>query len=764
VDAAEGYAFREASLAAGLRAVLGVPLADPGAIQGLVLYRRQPGLFAPRVVSLVTALASQSRVALQNAELFQDVQRQRVKLGELSENLQQLYRLSTTVQEPLSLREQLHRVLEAARGVIRIDRCYVWAVTPDGRALQNLTGAGFGERELEELEGVEIPLAEAGAMARVYRAGTPLVFDDDHPLPPELALPARYRGYPALRSSRFFVVPMVARGRTVGLLTGDNKPSRRPIPPATVELLQLFAAHAAVAIENARLFQELEAQSRQLEAASRHKSEFLANMSHELRTPLNAIIGYSEMLQEEAEDTGNQSVLADVGKIRAAGRHLLELINAVLDLSKIEAGRMELYLEEFSVPALVRDTEAVIAPLAARNDNRLAVSCPPEVGSMRADLTKVRQTVFNLLSNACKFTERGTVSLQVSREVEGEAEWIVFAVRDTGIGMTPEQVGRLFQEFTQADASTSRRYGGTGLGLALSRRLCRMMGGDITVESAPGAGSTFTARLPARVGEPEAAPAAPAAAEPGPAPMATVLVIDDELAVRDLMQRFLAREGYRVLTAAGGEEGLRLARSARPDLVTLDVLMPGMDGWAVLAALKGDPATAEIPVVVLTILEERNLGYALGASDYVTKPPDRERLLAVLRKHRRGPGILVADDDADLRQLLRRLLEKEGYRVAEAATGKAALDHVRTASPGLILLDLVMPEMDGFQVLAELRRHEDWRRIPVVVVTAKDLSPAEHARLNGEVEQVIHKAGGTGDGLLETVRELVVSALGKPAP
>ena len=288
-------------------------------------------------------------------------------------------------------------------------------------------------------------------------------------------------------------VPMLREGHLMGsLVVSRNSPG--DFPPETVDLLRTFATQSALAIQNARLF-------RQLEVANRHKSEFLASMSHELRTPLNAIIGYSEMLQEEAEDLGQPGLVPDLGKINAAGKHLLELINAVLDLSKIEAGKMDLYLERFAVPALVEEIGAVVQPLADRRGNALVIACAPDVGDMRADLTKVRQTLFNLLSNACKFTERGTVSLAVRREwapARG-ADEIVFEVTDTGIGMTEEQIGRLFQDFSQAEASTAKKYGGTGLGLALSRRLCRMMGGDITVTSAPGRGSTFTVRLPVEV-------------------------------------------------------------------------------------------------------------------------------------------------------------------------------------------------------------------------------------------------------------------------
>jgi CheY-like chemotaxis protein/anti-sigma regulatory factor (Ser/Thr protein kinase) len=397
----------------------------------------------------------------------------------------------------------------------------------------------------------------------------------------------------------------------------------------------------------------------------------------------------------------------------------------------------------------------VVQPLAEKRANRLVVRCPEDAGVMRADLTKVRQALFNLLSNACKFTERGEVALDVVRETGTDGDWLIFSVRDTGIGMTAEQMTRLFQEFSQADASITRKYGGTGLGLALSRRLCRMMGGDITVESEAGRGSTFTVRLPAEVAERREEPAS-APASPGPA--GTVLVIDDEPASRDLLERFLSREGFRVVTAAGGEEGLRLARETRPDVVTLDVVMPGMDGWAVLSALKADPDLRDIPVVVLTVVDERNLGFALGAADYLTKPLDRDRVLAVVERYRRDQPVLVVDDDPAVRALLRKTLEGAGLSVAEADNGRAALDRLREAAPGLVLLDLMMPEMDGFDFLVELRQTAAWRMIPVIVITARDLSSDDRRRLEGSVDRILQKGAWTREGLLDEVRELVLTS------
>jgi signal transduction histidine kinase/DNA-binding response OmpR family regulator len=501
--------------------------------------------------------------------------------------------------------------------------------------------------------------------------------------------------------------------------------------------------------------------------ASRVKSTFLANMSHELRTPLNAVIGYSELLQTLAVKNNQTDTLADLQKITRAGKHLLALINDVLDISKIEAGKMQLFLETLDVAQLTQDAMTTVQPLVEKEGNRLEVHVADRLGTMRADLTRVRQCLFNLLSNACKFTKQGTITLKVAREEAAGRDWIVFEVRDTGIGMTPEQVSRLFQVFTQADASTTRKYGGTGLGLAITRSLCRLMGGDIAVASAPGQGTTFTLRLPAVVDEVPAetvqAPvAAPTPAEPAPVVppgRPTILAIDDDPAVGELLTRFLAREGYALTVAASGTEGLRLAREVRPRAIILDVLMPGMDGWATLTALKADPELARIPVVLLTIVDDKGMGLALGASDYLTKPIDAECLTAVLKKYEAAAearSILVIEDESDTRALVSRLLREQGWAVREAANGCAGLECVAELPPDLILLDLMMPEMDGFEFILELRRREAGREVPVVVLSAMEITRQDQARLlgNGHVAKVLRK-GNSIDGVLAEVRSLL---------
>jgi PAS domain S-box-containing protein len=486
---------------------------------------------------------------------------------------------------------------------------------------------------------------------------------------------------------------------------------------------------------------------REAESANQAKSRFLANMSHELRTPLNAIIGYSEMLKEDAEDNGDTEYVADLVKIRSSGKHLLALINDVLDLSKIEAGKMELYLETFDLRSTIDDVVTTVEPLIAKNGNRLEVECAPTLGAMRADLIKVRQMLLNLISNASKFTEHGTVRLTVARAGDS----YVFRVSDTGIGMTPEQQAKLFEAFSQAEASTTRRFGGTGLGLAITRRFCEMMGGRIDVDSTYGAGSTFTVRLPVTVGEEAQPPQAAPAAHPG---TGRVLVIDDEAPVRAILRRFLTREGLSVDEAATGEAGIRAAREMHPDAITLDVMMPGMDGWAVLAELKADPELRDIPVIMLTIVDDKRMGFALGASEYLTKPIDREQLRRVLLRYRsdgQSGSVLVVEDDPAASDLLRRSLEGEGWSVTVARNGREALAAMDSAEPAIVLLDLMMPEMDGFEFLAEIRSLPRASTVPVVVVTAKELTADDRMRLNGHVTTVLQKGAHSRDELLSEV-------------
>ena len=500
-------------------------------------------------------------------------------------------------------------------------------------------------------------------------------------------------------------------------------------------------------------------------AATRAKSQFLTNMSHELRTPLNAIIGITEMLKEEAEETGDEPLVEPLDRIRHAGTHLLALINEILDLAKIEAGKLELHPEEVELRVLIGEAAMTAEPLAKRNGNHIDVEIDADIGKMQTDPVRLRQVLLNLLSNACKFTKGGTVKITASRTMDRGGDRITISVHDTGIGMTAEQSEKLFQEFSQADSTTTRKFGGTGLGLAISRRLCRVMGGDITVQSAFEVGSTFTVSLPVGgvAGTPRIHPNTGSPSVPQiPGRGQRALIIDDETTSREILRQILVREGFEVVTAESGQQGIEIARDIRPAVITLDVLMPDLDGWSTLQQLKHDPELQDIPVIMVTIVDEENQAYALGAAAYLTKPVNREHLLKALaacRTDHANSRVLVVEDDPHTRGWLARILREDGWEVAEAENGRVALDRLPLVRPDIILLDLMMPEMDGFEFVDEIHRHEETRHLPLIVLTAADVDDEAQRRLSGGIRQLLRKRPGGRDEVLATLRDVIADCL-----
>lgn len=527
----------------------------------------------------------------------------------------------------------------------------------------------------------------------------------------------------------------------------------------TAELLEANKLLKLEIIERKRIEEALEYAKQAAETANISKSRFLANMSHELRTPLNAIIGYSEMLQEEAEDLEQDNCIADLKKIQAAGRHLLGLINDVLDLSKIEAGKMELLLESFDLGILLDEVESTVRPLIEKRENALAVTRPDLLGNVYMDMTRLRQMLLNLLSNAAKFTEKGLIHLKVYHQTHAAKEWVIFQITDNGIGMTLEQQGKLFQPFTQADASTTRRYGGTGLGLTITKQFAEMMGGYIRVESEFGEGSTFTLSLPVYVQTREQLPIESPPEPEIPLGVGVVLVIDNQINERELLKENLSRLGYAVAVATSGEESLRLAKKIRPDAIVLDFSTAEAEGWQVLSTLKSDSLLAHIPVIIAKGNEGK--GIAMGAIDCLPKSVDRKQLAAILNKYHVGNDprnlIMVVDDDEYIRESLTALLEVQGWRVFQAEDGQVALDHLDTKKPALILLDLNMPEMNGFKFIENLQKNEKWCTTPVVVLTATELSAEEFARLNNSVETIVRKEGYSSEDLILHIHKLIAA-------
>ncbi|MHB8618537.1 MAG: response regulator, partial [Chloroflexota bacterium] len=523
---------------------------------------------------------------------------------------------------------------------------------------------------------------------------------------------------------------------------------------------------------NARLEQrvlertaELESANRQLDQASRMKSEFLANMSHELRTPLNAIIGFSELLLDATfNDMAQEERTQFLEHIHRGGRHLLDLINDILDLSKVEAGRMELHLETVSLDETIQGCLAVVQPLALKKQLVVEATCQPPDATVYVDPARIKQILYNLLSNAAKFTPEGG-HITVTAEVDEQGARV--AVRDNGVGIRPEDQEAVFEEFRQVGEIT-RKQEGTGLGLALVRRLVALHGGKIWLDSEPGQGSCFTFSLPARpaaaeddTGPARSVPRAPAVTRPGqrqPKGL-PILVVDDEREAAELLMLHLSRAGYDVYRASTMEEALAMVLEVRPFAVTLDIMMPGRDGWDILSALKADPATRDVPVVIVSVVDNPELGFALGATDYLVKPIDKGALLATLRRlgsHSRLDGgkrrVLVVDDDPAARMLQAALLEGINCDVVLAEDGAEAVRIARSQPLELVLLDLMMPGMNGFDVVRELRGSPETSGLPIVICTAKELSPEERAELRGQVESIVDKGSGANDILLELLQ------------
>jgi len=516
--------------------------------------------------------------------------------------------------------------------------------------------------------------------------------------------------------------------------------------------------------ERKRAEEELVIAREAADEASQTKSAFLANMSHELRTPMNAILGYAEMLAEDAEEEGNDDQLADIKEISAAGEHLLALLNDVLDISKIEAGRMDLYLENFDLTKMIDEVANTTKALVDKNRNAMEVSIADGIGEMHADVTKVRQILFNLMSNAAKFTSDGRIKLFGERRTGENGDIIRLGVSDDGIGIPEDKLDHVFEEFSQADITTTKNFGGTGLGLALVRRFCQMMGGDIWVESTVGEGSSFILELPAVVIDVEEKEAAETEQETSesvpdkldiPTGEGSILVIDDDRNARDLIRRSLESEGHNVIVAEAGDEGIALAHKIKPSLITLDVMMPGRDGWSVLQELKDDPDLRDIPVVMVSMIDDKRMGSALGAVDHLSKPVDRGKLKALVKRYSKKGRALVVEDNDSAREIVARALASVGWTSVEAENGAVGIEKFGDGDFDLIILDIMMPVMDGFGFIRELRKTEKGRSVPVVVLTAKDLTKKERKVLNGNVEEIFLKEETSVDELVKEIEKLL---------
>jgi PAS domain S-box-containing protein len=505
------------------------------------------------------------------------------------------------------------------------------------------------------------------------------------------------------------------------------------------------------------------------EQANHAKSVFIANMSHELRTPLTAVLGYCELIEDDLQDIGNKTVLEDLHKINVNARHLLGLINDVLDLSKIEAQKMEVHPVTFKLGTLLLDVEAATGSLASKNNNVLELSADDSETVLTTDDLKVKQVLLNLIGNAAKFTSNGTITVRAEAAYVGTTAQTRFTVKDTGIGMTQEQLVNLFERFSQADRSTTRKYGGTGLGLALTRALAIMLGGTVTVDSVEGKGSTFTFTVPTHFAKTTAESTESATQSMGQvvepqiadtkAP--TVLVVDDDASARDVLRRYLTKEGFSVVLAADGKEGLETLKTLRPIAVLLDVMLPGMDGWRVLKCIRDNAETANIPVIMQTALADENFAYALGASGFLRKPVARKDLALTLKEvisAHPAHDVLIVDDDLSASARLKTMLERDGWDVRLAGSGADALKAIETQRPNLVLVDLIMPGMDGYAFVHEVRQNHDWDDLPLVVMTSTDIQSTKVRELAEKTDAIVQKGSMPLSKLVADLRRYAESA------
>ena len=703
-------------------------------------------------MEVLTTFAAQAALAVRTVDLVRTLESRTDELGRKVNQLEALGAVGQAESFSLNLTEVLNTIITQAVQLSGTDGGSIYEFDEDAREFRISYRLRHQPGAFDALRRTRIGLDDT-FLGKAATLGRPLEIPDvrDAPLDPYLRVLAE-GGWRSL-----VAVPMLREGRIVGaMVVRRHAPGH--VPQEICDLLGTFASQSALAMINAQLYRQLERQSAALEVASQHKSEFLASMSHELRTPLNAIIGFSEVLLERMFGELNERQDDYLRDIWSSGKHLLELLNDILDLSKIEAGQMVLNRSEFAVRESLEYCLSMVRERALKQRILLSLDVDPEVGLLDADRLRFRQVLLNLLSNAVKFTpDGGRVDVRASIRDQD----LVVEVADTGPGVAAEDRQRIFDAFQQG-ARHPEQTEGTGLGLTLSKRILELHGGRIWVESEAGKGSTFGFALPAGSGEPAltSVPQAgldsglPTELAPGPGP--TVVVVEDDRRSFDLLRVYLEAAGARVVSARDGEEGLDTVRRLSPAGVVLDILLPGIDGWEVLARLKADSATAPIPVIVVSMLDERGRGFALGATEYLVKPVSKDQLLAALYRAAAMPErkhtVVAIDDDPLAIELVRASLEPEGWTVLGAATGQEGLALIRERQPSAVLLDLLMPGMDGFEVVEALRADPDTKSVPVVILTSKSMTQQDKERLQGRITYVARKTEFDLSGLAGLLR------------
>jgi signal transduction histidine kinase/CheY-like chemotaxis protein len=756
------YAWTDEQRVAGFRTVMGVPMLLDGEVVGVLsVWRTKVHPFSDRAVEILQAFAAQAALAVRTVDLVRALESRTDELDRKVTQLEALGAVGQAESFSLNLTEVLNTIITQAVQLSGTDGGSIYEFDEDAREFRIATVFGTSPETFDALRRTRIGLDDT-FLGQAAALGRPLELPDLGGVLPDPYLSVLAEG--GWRS--LVAVPMLREGRIVGVMVVRR---RAPgyVPQEICDLLETFAGQSALALINAKLYRQLERQSAALEVASQHKSEFLASMSHELRTPLNAIIGFSEVLLERMFGELNERQDDYLRDIWSSGKHLLELLNDILDLSKIEAGQMVLNRSQFVVRESLENCLSMVRERALKQRISLSLEVDPQVGVLDADRLRFRQVVLNLLSNAVKFTPDGG-HVDVRASINGQD--LVVEVADTGPGVPAEDRQRIFDAFQQG-ARHPEQTEGTGLGLTLSKRILELHGGRIWVESEAGRGSTFGIALPtgsveqASTSVPQVGQGSDLPTEVAPGPRPTVVVVEDDRRSFDLLRVYLEAAGARVVSARDGEEGLDTVRRLSPAGVVLDILLPGIDGWEVLARLKADPATAAIPVVVVSMLDERGRGFALGAAEYLVKPVSKDQLLAALYRvaaiPERPHTVVTIDDDPLAIELVRASLEPEGWTVLGAATGQEGLTLIRERKPSAVLLDLLMPGMDGFEVVEALRADPDTKSVPVVILTSMSMTQQDKERLQGRITYVARKTEFDLSGLAGLLRWASTS---RPSP